>query len=110
MKEQHKAHQVLPTPELLSLLMMVSVPALQVLKRLNLLNLLSQKIQAYHMLTISHNRHRRSWRVSVLRKLESQTKGQSRTRNGKTPQPSAVMKVRSTFQEQEKKLEGKGID
>lgn len=58
MKAQHRGHQASLILELLSLLTMVSVPALLLV--LKQLNPLSQRIQAYHMPTILHNRHRRS--------------------------------------------------
>lgn len=106
MKEPQLVHPVLPTLAPLSLVKMSPAPALRQLKRLNLP---SQKITAYPMQIILLNRQRRSWRVSVSRKPGSPTKEPSRTRNGRTPKPSAVMKVKSTFQELEKRPEERGI-
>lgn len=106
MEELQPAHPVLLTLALLNLLMTVSALALQGLRRLSLP---SQKIQACPMQIILPNRHRRSWRVLVSRKPGSQMKAQSRIRNGRTSKPSAVMRARSTFKEQEKKPEERGI-
>jgi hypothetical protein len=106
MKEPQLVHPVLPTLAPLSLVKMS--PALA-LRLLNLLNLPSQKIIAYPTRIILFNRQRRSWRVSVSRKPGNQTKVPSRTRNGRTPKLSAVMRVRSTFQELEKRPEERGI-
>jgi len=108
MKEPQLVHPGLPTLALLSPLRMFPGPALLLLL-LKRLNLSSQKIQAYPMRIILPNRQRRSWRVSVARKPGSQTKGPSRTRNGRTPKPSAVMRVKSIFTELEKRPEERGI-